>query len=149
MIMRVFNLLIVSLPLFSFSQKVELHIKDFETKQPIIAATIAYKNKPIAKSNTVGKALIDLEYRIVMVYAMGFDSTEVVLGGANQIVYLYKKDNKLKEVVVKPWIDEFANSLIRKMIDKAKDNHPDRLSSYQFYTYSKFTADAKEYERHH
>jgi hypothetical protein len=144
MIMRVFTLLIVSLPLFSFSQKVELHIKDFDTKQPVIAATIAYKNKPIAKSNAVGKALIDLEYRIVMVYAMGFDSTEVVLGGTNQIVYLYKKDNKLKEVIVKPWIDEFANSLIRKMMDKAKDNHPDRLSSYQFYTYSKFTADAKE-----
>lgn len=29
------------------------------------------------------------------------------------------------------------------MMDKAKENHPDRLASYQFYTYSKFTADAE------
>lgn len=142
--MRFLLLLVALVPILTFSQKVELHIKDFDTKQSIIAATIAHKKKPIAKSNTEGKVLIDLEYRVVLVYAMGYDSTEVVLGGTNQIVYLYKKDNKLREVVVKPWVDEFANSLIQNMMDKAKENHPDRLPSYQFYTYSKFIADAKE-----
>ena len=132
------------MPIFSFSQKVELRIKDFDTKQPVMAATIAYEGKPIAKANSEGKTLVDLNYKMVMVYAMGYDSAEVVLGGMEQIVYLYKKSNKINQVTIKPWIDEFANQLIEKMIEKAKENHPDRLPSYQFYTYSKFTADAKE-----
>jgi hypothetical protein len=142
--MRLFLHICFFLPIVVFSQKVELRIKDFDNKQPIGAATIAFNGKPIAKSNTLGIVSVDLNYKIIMVYAMGFDSTEVVLGGANQIVYLYKKDIKIKEVTIKPWVDEFANSLVENMIEKAKDNHPDRLASYQFYTFSKFTADAKE-----
>lgn len=142
--MRICLLIFLLFPFVSFSQKVELRIKDFDTKQPVIAATIAYNRKPIAKANSEGKTLVDLNYKMVMVYAMGYDSTEVVLGRTEQTVYLYKKSNKINQVTIKPWIDEFANNLVKNMIEKAKDNHPDRLPSYQFYTYSKFTADAKE-----
>jgi len=142
--MRFLTFYFTLIPLLCFSQKVELYIKDFDTKQTIVAATISHKGKPIAKSNSSGIVSVDLNYKIIMVFAMGYDSTEVVLGGLHQIVYIYKKDNKLKEVTIKPWVDEFANSLVKNMMDKAKDNHPDRLPSYQFYTFSKFIADAKE-----
>ena len=141
--MRLSLFLALFQPALVFSQSVELTIKDMETKKVIPAATIAYKKKPIAKADMQGKANVSLDYKMVWVYAMGFDTAEVVLGSTQQIVYLYKKDNKLKEVTIKPWIDEYANSLIKKMMDKAKENHPDRLASYQFYTYSKFTADAE------
>lgn len=142
--MRILLLTLISLPFVLLSQKVELRIKDFDTKQPVVAATISYKGKPIAKANSEGRVLVDLNYKMVMVYAMGYDSAEVVMGGTEQVVYLYKKNNKINQVIIKPWIDEFANRLIDNMIKNAKENHPDRLPSYQFFTYSKFTADATE-----
>lgn len=112
--MRLSLFLALFQPALVFSQSVELTIKDMETKKVIPAATIAYKKKPIAKADMQGKANVSLDYKMVWVYAMGFDTAEVVLGSTQQIVYLYKKDNKLKEVTIKPWIDEYANSLIKK-----------------------------------
>lgn len=128
----------------SSAQKTELIVKNFESKEPIIAATVVHKGKPIAKTNGEGKVNIPMDYRVVWIYAMGFDTAEVVLGSQQQIIYLEKNETKLKEVVVKPWIDDRANYLVKKMIENAEVNHPDRLPSYRFYTYSKLTADAKE-----
>lgn len=126
------------------SQNVELFIRDFDTKQAIPNAIISHRNKPIAKANVEGKALISLDYKIVKIQSLGYDTLEVVLGGKNQTVYLYKNTSKIKEVVVKPIVDAYANFWIEKMVANQKTNHPNTLNSYQFDVYSKFTADAEE-----
>lgn len=125
-------------------QHVELYIKDFSTKQAVGAANIVHAKKPIAKADQNGFVSVDMNYKIVSVYALGYDTTEVILGGNSQIVYLDKKDKRLKEVVIKPVIDAYAHRWIDLLIQQAEENHPKTLPSYQFYSYSKFVADAEQ-----
>jgi len=142
--MRFIQFLILFSPIFAFCQTTELVIKDYDTKSLLPNARILHNHKPYTNADNNAKIKLDIQLKQVEVTAIGYDTTEVILGGSSQIVYLYKKEKKIKEIVIKPVIDEFAHSLIKKMKENYEANHPNRLASYQFMVYSKFSADAKE-----
>jgi hypothetical protein len=140
--MKYIFLLFGVFPVIFQAQSVELTIKDFETKQIIPKAKVIANRKPIAVANLEGKINLPLNLKIVEVSAMGYDTTEVFLGGEKQQVFLYRKDKKTKEVVIRVKIDAFANLLIRDMINRFEENKPEKLPSFQLNIYSKFVLDA-------
>lgn len=141
--MKFLFLIIIILPTIFFAQTVELNIKDYDTKKAIPYARIVVNRKAIAITDADGVVKLSTQYKFVDVSAMGYDTVEVILGSEKQIVYLNKFDKQIKQVIIKPKPDEFANRLIRSMIDRFDDNLPEKLPSYQLMLYSKFTVDVQ------
>ncbi len=137
-------ILLLLIPIFSFTQEVTITVKDYNSKKLLYNAKILANNKVLATTNIDGKATFTNKYTKLHLIAPGYDTIELVLGVMDQIIYLSKSERKIREAHVKAKIDSFALRLIEKMKTNFKKNHPQSAPSYQFSIYSKFVIDILE-----
>ncbi len=135
----VFCLLFGFISLSSFSQIV-IKVLDNDTKQPIEGAEIFYQKDKIATTDIKGIANINEAFPKVTIAAIEYETKEILVGKANTVIYMQKRDEVLAAVIIKA-DDSKARNLIKEVIKMQKENHPNKLESYKFYGYNKFLAD--------
>lgn len=135
----IFCLIFSAISICTFSQ-ITIKVLDNETKSALEGAEIFYQKEKIATTNANGEATISEQFPKVVISAMDYQTKEILVGKANTIIYLQQNEGILSEVVVKA-DDSKARNLIKEVIKKQKENHPNRLESYRFFGYNKFIAD--------
>jgi hypothetical protein len=127
-----------------FGQNLTITVKEYSSKAPIKGAMLASNKQVLGYTNENGTLSFVNQHKPIKVIALGFDTTEIILGNMNQTVYLSKMELRLKEVKIKPVEDVFANAVIRSMIRNFPKIHPDQSPSYKYDIYSKIVIDANE-----
>ncbi len=140
--MRNIYLLLIGFSVSLLWSQQRYQILDLELKSPVEGAEVLSSEKELLTySDEEGWFSVEENVKFVIIQAERYEEKYVQLNPKTPLLFLTFQE-KLTEVVVKAR-DDLARKLIREVIQKRRQNHPDNLESYGFKVYNRYLMDAE------